>query len=123
MGLTVKAIGGVEEGQVVGYYGEKRRRDGETFKIRKAKDFSHRWMEAIGWEPPPPRDIDLVPFEERLVNLDMAAQAAKDAEVEGEDEDEEPQSDEEIEEEIEEEIKKIDKPKNKKKKPNQLNVE
>ena len=69
-GLTVIAIGGTEEGQVVGYYGDRRRRSGERFKIAKPRDFSHRWMEAVGWKPPPPKYPVLGTQEETLVALD-----------------------------------------------------
>ena len=68
-GLQVEAIGGTEEGQTVGYYGERRRRAGEKFFIEQARHFSHRWMKAIGWEPPPPRDMPMS-REDMLIHMD-----------------------------------------------------
>lgn len=53
MGLKVKAQlnVGADTGQVIGYYGKKRRREGEIFEIEDVKHFSPRWMEAIDWTP------------------------------------------------------------------------
>jgi len=51
MGLSVQAVLGAETGQVVGYYANRRRREGETFEIKEPKDFSARWMKPIGWDP------------------------------------------------------------------------
>ena len=52
--LLVRATTGSEEGTVVGYYGERRRREGEEFELEDPSHFSHRWMEAVDWEPAPP---------------------------------------------------------------------
>jgi hypothetical protein len=59
MELRVRATIGMEPGTVVGYYPSdpkkgKRRREGEEFELESPEHFSHRWMEALGWEPPPP---------------------------------------------------------------------
>ena len=37
-----------------GYYGIQRQRKGTTFKILNAKHFSHLWMKALDFTPPPP---------------------------------------------------------------------
>lgn len=34
-----------------GYYGNKRRDEGEEFGIADRSHFSARWMEPVGWEP------------------------------------------------------------------------
>jgi hypothetical protein len=52
--MKVKATIGIEEGVVVGYYDGRRRREGEIFEIKDIKDFSHRWMEAVNFDAPPP---------------------------------------------------------------------
>ena len=46
--LNVKAT---QPGTYGGY-----RAAGEGFAIAKPEDFSHNWMEADGWEPPPKRE-------------------------------------------------------------------
>ena len=52
MGLKVKAF---VDGEVkyVGYYDLKRRANGEVFEIQNENEFSHLWMQAIGWKPKP----------------------------------------------------------------------
>lgn len=37
---------------MMGYYAHKRWKEGRELVLEKASDFSHTWMEAIGWEPP-----------------------------------------------------------------------
>ena len=46
-----------------GYFGLKRRREGEIFDIETEREFSDKWMEPIGWEPgakekPAPKSAD-----------------------------------------------------------------
>jgi hypothetical protein len=43
--ITVRAIR-------LGYYGHKRRREGEEFSIRNESDFSPKWMERLDDETP-----------------------------------------------------------------------
>lgn len=52
MGLKVRAVA---EGDVkyAGYYDLKRRAPGEEFVIADENEFSHLWMEAVGWTPKP----------------------------------------------------------------------
>ena len=52
MGLKVRAVA---DGEVkyAGYYDLKRRAPGEEFVIANESDFSHLWMEAVGWTPKP----------------------------------------------------------------------
>jgi hypothetical protein len=59
--LRVIATIGAELGVVVGLYDGKRRREGEEFTLRDVKDFSHRWMEALDWEPPAATGLTLPP--------------------------------------------------------------
>lgn len=65
MELRVRATVNTEEGVVIGYYPGgaegRRRREGEEFVLAKPEDFSHRWMEALDWEPPPPSGPRLPP--------------------------------------------------------------
>jgi hypothetical protein len=66
MELRVRATVGTEPGTVVGYYPSdpklgRRRKEGEEFVLNSEKDFSHRWMQAIGWEPPAPKGPLLPP--------------------------------------------------------------
>lgn len=48
--LKVKAVA---SGDVkwAGFYGLQRRKPDEVFILRREEDFSHNWMEAIGWTP------------------------------------------------------------------------
>jgi len=49
-GISVIAIGdhfGKDQGEVVGYYGDRKRRVGERFVIKDEKDFSTRWMTKL----------------------------------------------------------------------------
>lgn len=34
-----------------GYYGSKRRDEGDEFGLRDRADFSRNWMEPVGWDP------------------------------------------------------------------------
>lgn len=45
--LLVKAI-------LEGYYGFSRKKKGVKFYIAKLEDYSHIWMKALNFEPPPP---------------------------------------------------------------------
>jgi hypothetical protein len=51
--MAVLKVRAVAEGDVkwVGFYNLKRRVKGEEFVLDRESDFSHRWMEAIGWKP------------------------------------------------------------------------
>ena len=40
----------VKEGRM-GYYGLKRRKEGEVFDIEHEREFSPKWMDPIGWTP------------------------------------------------------------------------
>lgn len=51
MGLRVRASAGHEPGTTIGFYGNKRRREGEEFELADPKHFSFKWMEPIDWEP------------------------------------------------------------------------
>jgi hypothetical protein len=48
--LKVRAI---MDGDIkwAGFYDLRRRKPGEEFILENESDFSHRWMEAIGWKP------------------------------------------------------------------------
>jgi hypothetical protein len=48
--LKVRAVAN-GECKWVGWYGLQRRKPGEEFVLDNESDFSHRWMEAIGWNP------------------------------------------------------------------------
>lgn len=37
----------------MGYFNHKRQREGMEFEIETADQFSHRWMEAVDFTPPP----------------------------------------------------------------------
>lgn len=45
----------------LGYYGNQRVKEGKIFELEGLGDFSHRWMEAVDFEPPP-RVGPIVPF-------------------------------------------------------------
>ena len=42
---------------MLGFYGMERRKEGVTFEIEDLKEFSHEWMEAVDFKPPPKRAI------------------------------------------------------------------
>ena len=51
--MAVLKVRALVDGDVkwAGFYGLQRRKPGEEFVIEKESDFSHSWMEAIGWKP------------------------------------------------------------------------
>lgn len=51
--IKVRAITLQGEGRVVGYYNNRRIREGELFMIRSEKDFSKKWMERVVGPPAP----------------------------------------------------------------------
>lgn len=50
--LPVRVV--LQEGQFA-YWKMRRLKDGAEITLQHKGQFSHRWMKAIGWEPPPPR--------------------------------------------------------------------
>jgi hypothetical protein len=47
---------GIETGRVVGFYDNRKIRQGDEFEIKSEEEFSFRWMVPVDWEPsnPPP---------------------------------------------------------------------
>ena len=78
--LKVKAVAASSEVKWAGFYGLRRRKDGDVFILRKEEDFSHRWMEAIGWTPKAISSVRKESFKEIIRQAPAAIDVRKDME-------------------------------------------
>lgn len=81
--MSVLKVRAVAFGDIkwVGYYDLKRRRPGEEFILKKEEDFSHRWMEAIGWTPKDISNARKESFKEIIRQTPSAIDVRKDLET------------------------------------------
>lgn len=78
--LKVRAVAGGDV-KWAGFYGLQRRKPDEVFVLRCEEDFSHRWMEAIGWTPKPISDAKKATFKEIIRQKPAAIDVRKDLEM------------------------------------------